>query len=430
MARLLPDEWFLRLYIAATYAFVPLAPVALRRRLGRGKEDPARWREKLGKAGLVRPDGPAVWLHAVGLGEVLALRGLILAMAKQRPDLHFLVTSSARSSAQVFARNAPPRTQHQFLPLDAMPFVRSFLDHWRPDLSIWAEQDIWPGLVVETHRRGIPLALVNGRMNAGAYASRARVRSVYAALYRRFSMIFAQDQDSARYLEALGAVAPVPVTGSLKASAPVLVDQPEERARTGRAVEGRRLWCAASTHQEDEAVVLAAQARLFAADPRSLLVLAPRDPVRADSIKGAARALGLGVAARSLGEVPGPGDAVYLADSFGEMGLWYRLCPVVFMGGSFGPVSGHNPWEPAHFGAAILHGPNVANFAADYEDFAKAGASHQVNDVQDLIKALGAVDLVGTGLSAQRLAISRLAAADDLAVRLLSLLPDTEAQDA
>ena len=156
---------------------IPLvAPALLHRRVMRGKEMPGRVAEKTGIAGLPRPDGRVVWLHAVGLGEALALRGLIAAMAAREPGLEFLVTSTARSSAQVLAANLPDNSRHQFLPLDAPKYLEKFLDHWRPSLSVWAEQDLWPGAVVVAARRGIPLAMVNARMGPEGYARRARMR--------------------------------------------------------------------------------------------------------------------------------------------------------------------------------------------------------------------------------------------------------------
>ena len=351
--------WQLRLYLAVSRALPLIAPLVLRRRLARGKEDPARWREKLGQASAARPDGPLIWLHAVGLGEVLALRGLIGALALQRPELWFLVTSTTRASATVLAANLPGRTLHQFLPLDAPGYLGAFLDHWRPDLSVWAEQDLWPGAVLAADRRGIPLALVNARMNDAAYARRSRARRLFGDLYARFGLIAAQDAPTAALLARLGAVARI--GPSLKAAAPALAADAQTLGALRRAVQGRRLWLAASTHAPDEAVALAAQAVLFAADPAWLLILAPRIAARGAGIVAGVQ---LPVTQRSAGQAPG--GAVYVADTFGEMGLWYRLCPVTLIGGSFNAVEGHNPWEPAALGSAILHGPRTANFAADY----------------------------------------------------------------
>ncbi len=414
--------WALRCYLGAVAALSPLLPWHLKRRLKRGKEDPGRWREKLGYPTAERPEGPLVWFHAVGLGEVLALRGLIAALAAARGDLNFLVTSSARSSAQVFASNRPDRTVHQYLPLDGPGPVARFLDHWRPDLSVWAEQDLWPGAVVATARRGIPLALVNARMDARAFAARSKGRGIYRDLYRRFALISAQDEATARHLAALGADG-VTVGGTLKAAAGPLADPPDRPALQA-ALAGRRIWVAASTHAQDEAVALAAQDRLFRADPAWLLILAPRDPVRAQEIGAAAARLGLPFVRRSLAQQPGASDALWIADTFGEMGLWYRMGSAALVGGSFGPTGGHNPWEPARLGAAVLHGPNVANFRDDYARFHQAGAAREVGDADALIAALTDPSLPDLGARGRALADEGMAGLDRLAECLLALLPE------
>lgn len=409
-------------YLAATAALSPLAAPVLRRRLKRGKEDPARWREKLGHASAPRPDGSLVWMHAVGLGEVMALRGLIERMTTRRPGLNILVTSTARSSGEVFARNRPEGAIHQFLPLDLPGPARRFLDHWRPDLAVWAEQDLWPGLVHRTHRRGIPLALVNARMDDRAFAARKRARAIYAPLLSHMRLVAAQDDRTAAHLAALGAASPR-VTGSLKAVAPPLAHDAAELARLRTRLGGRTLWLAASTHAEDEAAALAAHARLRDSDPTALLILAPRIPDRAPDIAKAAASHGLTTARRSAKEDPAPGTAVWIADTFGELGLWYRLCPAALVGGSFGPVQGHNPWEPARLGCAILHGSNTANFAADYAALAAAQATREVTDAATLAAALQDPTLPDRAAAARTLAEQAGGRADALAEALLSRIP-------
>lgn len=358
--------WQLATYLAATRALPLLAPMVLRRRLAKGREDPARWREKLGHATARRPEGRLVWLHAVGLGEVLALRGLIRAMAAAEPALSFLVTSSARSSAEVMAANLPPRTQHQFLPLDAPAYLARFMATWRPDLSVWAEQDLWPGAVVSADRAGVPLAMVNARMNAASFARRMRARGIYADLLSRFRLITAQDAGTAAHLADLGARG-VTVSPSLKAASPPLQADAARLAALQQALKGRAIWLLSSSHPEDEAVALAAPP-----DGR-LLVIVPRTPSRGGEIVAAACAAGRQVSLASQGT--SPARDVHVADAFGELGLWYRLAPMALMGGTFGPVEGHNPWEPAALGCAVLHGPQVANFAADYDALDQAGAA-------------------------------------------------------
>lgn len=361
----------LAIYLA-TSRLVPLAaPRLLARRLAKGKELPDRWREKLGEPSLPRPDGTLIWVHAVGLGEVLALRGLIAAMAGQS-DANFLVTSTTRGSAEVLASNLPPRTRHQFLPLDAPAYLARFLDHWRPDLSIWAEQDLWPGAVHAADARGIPLALVNARMNAEAYARRRRWAGLYADLFARFRLITAQDDATARHLQGLGAKG-VSVSTSLKAAAPPLAADPQALARARETLVGQRPVLLASSHHEDEFVTLAA---FRALRHRPLLVIAPRDPSRGAEIAARVVEHGMTASLRSAGQ--GPVADVWIVDTLGEMGLWYRLCPVTIIGGTFGPTEGHNPWEPAALGAAILHGPRTGNFADDFSALHQAAAARLV----------------------------------------------------
>lgn len=418
--------WQLRAYLWVSHLIAAIGPRHLRKRLAKGREDPLRWREKLGEPSLPRPDGRLVWLHAVGVGEVMALRGLIGAMAKLAPDLNFLITSSARSSAQVVGGNLPPRTIHQYLPLDAPRYIARFLGHWRPDLSVWAEQDLWPGAVTATHSRRIPLALVGARMNSDAFKRRRRFARLYGDLLSRFSIVTVQDNMSATHLGSLCPGLELRVSGSLKSAAPALSYNQAEFASAGAALRGRRLWLAASTHAEDEVAVFAAQVALTRHEPASLLILVPRDLARREEILLAARASGLGVATRSKGEVPEAEHQVWLADTYGELGLWYRLAPVSLIGGSFGPVEGHNPWEPAALGSAILHGPRVANFAADYAALDAASAAQPVS-AATLADFVSAPDLAKMAARAKAMSDHAKDSVMPLARDLLALMPERAA---
>jgi 3-deoxy-D-manno-octulosonic-acid transferase len=402
----------LRAYLATSRAIPFVAPGHLQKRLVKGKELPDRWREKLGEPTLPRPEGPLIWLHAVGLGEVLALRGLIAALA-DRSDAQFLVTSTTRASAEVLAANLPPRSRHQFLPLDAPAYLNRFLDHWRPSLSVWAEQDLWPGAVAATDARGIPLALVNARMNADAYARRRRWQGLYADLFARFALVTAQDDATAGHLAALGARG-VRVSPSLKAASPALAADPAALAAARSALVGRQPVLLASSHPEDEAVLFTA---LRGDDPKPPVLIAPRDPHRGPEIAARATEHGLTATLRSRGQ--GPSGDVWIVDSFGEMGLWYRLCAVTLIGGTFGPTEGHNPWEPAALGSAILHGPRIANFAADFTALHRAVAALLVQP-EGLLAAITA-DHSAMAARAGALAEDAEAALGPLASDLLSL---------
>lgn len=370
-------------YLTLTRLLCPLVPLALRWRLRKGKEMPGRWREKLGEASVPRPDGPLIWMHAVGLGEALALRALVAALEARRPALNILVTTGTRGSAEALAKNGIGGAIHQFLPMDCPKARAQFLDHWRPDFAVWSEQDIWPGLVHAASERGIPQVWINARMNRAARDRRMRQARLYRAVYGCFQTISAQDDDTARQIAAFGATAQV--DGSLKPAAQPLADNAQERDALTAAIGERRVWLAASSHPQDEALALDALTHLAAP---GLLVIAPRYPQRGDEIVADARARGLRVAQRSSGQRPDAQTQVYVADTLGEMGLWYRLAEAALIGGTNDDIEGHNPWEAAALDCAILHGPRVANFATDYAVLDAGGAARQVMDGAALAAAL------------------------------------------
>lgn len=401
----------LRAYLWVSHLFALVARPLLRRRLARGKEYPDRWAEKLGLELAQRPTGRLIWLHAVGLGEVLSLRGLIARIGAARPDISFLVTSTTVASADVFAKNAPARTLHQFLPIDAPRFRKRFLDHFAPDLCIWAEQDIWPGFVSDMAQRGIPQCMIAARMNAASFRSHQRVAPLFRDLYQTMALVTAQDSLTADHLQELGA-RPI-VTGSLKPASPALSCDPAALEALRQAVAGRFVWAVASAHPDDAAVAQAAHAILRQSDPSALLIIAPRFPeVFADH--SAPR--------KSQGAWPAPTDAIWLCDTLGDLGLVYRTARAALIGGTFGPIEGHNPWEAAALGCAILHGPRTAHFKQDYADLEAADAALPVADAAELAAALSSAPIADTAQSATQCIAQASARTDALAARLLDIL--------
>ena len=418
----------LRAYLCIRPLLQPLMKWLIKRRVQRGKDDPIRSDEKLGIPTQPRPEGRLIWIHAVGLGEVLALRPLITQMHETDPQLSFLITSTARSSSKVLGANLPNRTVHQFLPLDGNGFVRSFLDHWRPDLSIWSEQDLWPGAIHDAYARGIPLAFINARIHEDSYKRRARFAGLHADLFARFSFVSAQDTETQRHLKSLGAKQPQ-LYRSLKPAAAPLTVNPSDLNQLKHQLSRRKIWTAASTHVADEAVVIAAQKVLFADDPSYLLVLAPRVPTRAPEVIEQLGHSQMTFTQRSRNMVPNDDTAVFLADSFGELGLWYRLSQKAYIGASFGGVGGHNPWEAICLGVPVLHGPDVHNFQADYDTLTDAGLSCQIDfantPVETLIQAIRTDPTAHVQATAKQLVADAQASVIPLANELISLLrPD------
>jgi 3-deoxy-D-manno-octulosonic-acid transferase len=367
----------------------------------------ARAGERRGIAGAPRPDGRLVWLHAASVGETLSALPLIQALGLAHPDWSFLLTSGTASSAQIVGDRLPPRTTHQFAPIDGRPALRRFLDHWRPDAALFVESELWPNMLRMIRARGIPMALLNARISDKSARNWHRVPDTARALLGGFGLIHCQDTRTADHFRALG-LAQAAAGQNLKAVAgPLPVDRAElDRLRA--ALGDRPLWVASSTHPGEDEVMLDAHKRLLADHPDLLLILVPRHPERADAIEAMITEAGLATSRRSRGEAPG--GAVYLADTFGETGLWYALSPIVCLCGSFTPVGGHNPYEPAHAGAAVIHGPLYANFAPAYADFARAGGATQVADAAGLASAIDSLLTDPARLQAEQAAARAFAA--------------------
>lgn len=384
-----PGSVVLWIYLAMSRRAGGLARHLLGRRQAAGKEHALRMDERMGLTVTARPDGRLVWFHAASVGEVASLLEMLRRLQQNHGEVTCLITTVTVTAAQFIEPRLPERCIHQFGVVDIEPWVTRFLDHWRPDLAVWTESELWPASLVSTHARGVPMLLINARISARSFRRWRMLRGLARSLLTRFDRILAQDALAGEQLVALGADPErLVVVGSLKEGAAPLPHDEAERVRIARAFAGRPIWLAASTHSGEEEVVLAAHAQARRAMPMLALILAPRHPVRGDGLAELMRAGGLQVAQRSKDEQIGADTDVYLADTLGEMGLWYRIAAVSFVGGSIAPVGGHNPFEPAQLGSAILHGPHVRNFADGYARLQAAGAAVVVETEGDLGEAL------------------------------------------
>lgn len=363
----------LMLYGAATALLEPIAPLLLRGRARRGKEDPERLNERLGRPTRPRPPGPLVWLHGVSVGESTSLLPLVDAVRTRRPDLNVLVTSGTVTSAEILARRLPAGAIHQFAPVDGPDAVAGFLDHWRPDLAVLVESELWPNLIQAARRGGVRLALLSARMTDASAEGWARVPASARSLLTAFDAVMAQDEATADRLTRLGAR----VAGRLnlkRVGAPLPADE-RELARLRKVFAGRNVVLAASTHPGEEVLIAEALRGVDA-----LLVIAPRHPDR-----GPAIAAELGAPRRSAGQLPAPETGVYVADTLGELGLLFRLADVVVMGGAFASgVGGHNPLEAARLGRPVITGREAFNAAQLYDEMVERGCAVEVADGREL----------------------------------------------
>ncbi len=380
--------FMLRAYRVLSAAAAPLANVMLSRRLKQGKEHGARLDERRGETAVPRPGGALVWIHGASVGELLAI--VPLTERIRAKDFNVLVTSGTVTSAKVAEERLPPGVIHQFLPLDVPRFVNRFFGHWRPDLAVMVEADLWPNLIIASATRGIPLIMINGRVSERSFKRWRLLPGSIAALLRSFDLCLAQSaNDAARYRD-LGAPRVV-TTGNLKLDVPEPPADPDKLKALKEAIGARTVVAAASTHAGEETLLIDAHRRLRGTFPGLLTVIAPRHPDRGPGIRDIASAANLTVRLRSRGELPGADTDIYIADTMGELGLLYRLAPIVFVGGSLVGHGGQNPIEPAKLGAAILHGPNVWNFAEIYSALDAVHGAEQVTDVGKLTVRMGAL---------------------------------------
>jgi 3-deoxy-D-manno-octulosonic-acid transferase len=375
-------------YRAATDLAAPLLRHHLARRAAIGKEDPERLPERFGIASLKRPEGRLAWLHGASVGEMQSLLPLIEALGTREPKLNFLVTTGTVTSAGLLAQRQPDRVMHQFVPLDRRAWVNRFLDHWQPDFGLWVESEFWTNLLCGTAARGIPLALVNGRLSAKSLARWRWAPSLIGPTVGSFRIVLAQDDIQAARLAALGARNPQ-VLGNLKFAASPLPADESALTLLRQVTAGRNIWLAASTHPGEEPIIAAAHRAMKTRRAKLLTLIAPRHAERGDAIAGELRAAGLTIARRSQGEQIDGATDIYLIDTMGELGLFYRLAPVVFVAGSY-RWQGHNPIEPALLGAAVVSGPRVANFQDIFDRMQRAGAVAIVEerDLADMVDGL------------------------------------------
>lgn len=396
------------IYRAASSALSPLLRPYLKRRAVKGKEDPARLDERFGHADRPRPDGQLIWLHGASVGETLSALPLLRALLDANPDAHALFTSGTVTSAGLLAERLPKRAFHQFMPLDQPAAIKRFLDHWKPNLALWIESELWPNTLEAIRAAGIPAALVNARLSEKSFTQWKRARGLSERMLSAFSLALAQTEETGQRLEALGARG-VSVTGNLKAAAGPLPAAPDALFQLKEMIGARPVFAAASTHPQEEEMLGRVYLKLKETWPDLLMVLAPRHPERGSEIAETLRGQGLAVSRRAARVRVMAETNVYLMDTIGELGLLYRTAPFAYVGGSLVAHGGQNPLEAARLGLPVLHGPHVFNFRGEYDELGAAGVAREVADEAVLAAAaaewLNAPDAaIELGTKAQRIA--------------------------
>lgn len=392
-------------YRALTWAAGPLIHRYMQRRLNAGREDPQRFRERFGDASATRPNGPLVWLHASSVGESLSMLSLIERLRRERPEVVILMTSGTVSSARILENRLPPGVIHQFVPVDRMSWVRRFLDHWQPDLVLWVESEFWPGVLSEVKRRAIPAMLMNARISARSWRGWRRAPWMIRRILQTFDLCMAQTELDAERLRDLGAVN-IACPGNLKFAAEPLPADPDTLAALEAATAARPRWLAFSTHPGEEEIIALAHRILVRNLPDILTIIVPRHPARGPEIENILAASGTTVSVRSRSQLPDKNIGFLLADTMGELGVFFRLTDIAFVGGSLVPHGGQNPIEPARLGCAIVHGPHMENFLAIEGELNTAGASSVATTAEEIAREVGTL-LSNAGMRQRRVAAAR-----------------------
>lgn len=378
----------LNVYKAATVLGYPLIAVCLAIRKAKGKEDLTRFPERMGYAGKPRPDGRLIWIHGASVGETLSALPLINKLSELYPAVRIMVTSGTLTSADLMAKRLPVNAFHQFVPVDTPAAVKRFVDYWKPDAALWIESEFWPNLLSEIAAHKIPLILINGRVSDRSFERWRKFPAFCRELQGLFTKSFGQTDEDARRLRVLGAKDAACV-GNLKFAAGDLPYDADEFAKLEKQIANRPCWIAASTHEGEEEQLAFVQNALKTKN--ALMILAPRHPKRGDEIEKLLKPAGLSVARRSRGEDIAPDTAVYLADTIGEMGLFYRLAQIAFVGGSLVAFGGQNIIEPARLGKAVVCGKYMMNFKEIVAKAVAAGALTVVEDKKELAQTLDAL---------------------------------------
>ncbi len=374
---------YLKLYRIASWVATPLLPLWLRFRMHKGKEDHLRYQEKLGRIAMSRPQGKLIWIHASSVGESLSVLPLIQQISEQKPEVKILVTTVTKSSAKLLENKLPDCAIHQYAPVDSPRAIGKFLNHWQPSLALFIESEVWPNLITLTHRYGCEMRLMNARMSRRSFQRWKKFPGAIICMLDCFEAIYPQNTKSADHFRALGAQG-IKHLGNLKYDAPPLPADSKTSGEVISSVGGRPRWLAASTHAGEEAMAGNVHHALSEVHEGLLTIIVPRHNTRGESIATELSAMGLKVARRSQKDPITAETDIYLADSMGELGIFYRIAGIVFMGGSLVPHGGQNPLEAARLDCALILGPHMDNFPAIVADFIRNDACLRVHNEENL----------------------------------------------
>ena len=376
-----------------TYLFYPLASIYLHFRIIRKKEDPVRYKEKLSKINIPRGGGFVIWFHVASVGEAMSVLPLIDSCIKYKKINKILITSITLSSGKILDKkfNQNPNVIHQFLPLDIPILTNKFLEHWKPNLSIFIDSEVWPNLILDIGEKKIPLLLVNARITKKSFARWKLIINFAKKIFEKFDLCLTSNKESEVFLKILGAKN-IKNYGNLKFSKTETDLINKFDSNFLNKIENRKIWCSASTHPTEEILCAKSHLKIKEKYKNILTIIIPRHIDRVETIYEELSKLGLEIVLSSnLSKLDNKTDLI-LVDSYGESLKFYNISKYVFLGKSLITSlvkdSGQNPIEPARLGCKIFHGPHVSNFTEIYKYFGELGIAKEVKNIDELSLSL------------------------------------------
>ena len=353
----------LRIYQIISTLLLPFIGIYIKNRIRLNKEDPNRYKERYGKPSVKRKEGNVIWIHAASVGETLSVLKVISEIEKIESVDQVLLTTGTTSSAEIVVNRLGPKTVHQFIPLDIPLFNKRFLKYWNPNSAIFVESEIWPNLITQTKKLQIKIAIINGRMTLNSYSKWLRFKKSSEKIFKSFDLCLTQNEESSLFYKKLG-INNTYYTGNLKFSSDKLKVDDGAYGDLKNILKGRKIFLAASTHLGEEKIISEITRKIRETNKEFITIIVPRHPNRGGLLP---QMVNCKVVTRSTNEKIDQSTDIYLADTFGELGLFYKLADFIFIGGSFVRHGGQNPIEAAYFCDNIFHGKYIENFLEVYE---------------------------------------------------------------
>jgi 3-deoxy-D-manno-octulosonic-acid transferase len=359
-----------------------LSPIIILIRLLQKKEDPLRFKEKLGFYSKKKLKGKLIWFHGASVGEILSVIPLIEKLEKNKQIRQILITSNTLSSSKILSRLKLKKTIHQFLPIDTDYNTNKFLSYWDPSIAIFIDSEIWPNLITNIKKKSISLMLINARITKKSFTKWNFFPSSAKKLFQNFDMCLSSSLESKNYLKLLGAKK-ISYIGNLKFT---------QSEKTGDELSSnikkffltRKIWCASSTHELEEKICANIHKKLKIKYKNLLTVIIPRHIHRTKKIIKEIKELNLKIHLHDSRKKIDKETDIYLVNSFGQTQSFFKACKTVFLGGSIIEHGGQNPLEAAKYGCQILHGPNVWNFKEIYNLLEVHEVSNKITTTKQL----------------------------------------------